>query len=106
MKDPDFKIKLLNQKPDLKSEIDKRLAEPGNTKTREEIEKDAELTWKTYVQYRACNLLHDGEVFYHESQIDFGDNQVGYSNLLNLFSQTCNEKFSQFSSSSMVPENY
>ena len=70
------------------------------------IEKDAELTWKTYVQYRACNLLHDGEVFYHESQIDFGDNQVGYSNLLNLFSQTCNEKFSQFSSSSMVPENY
>ena len=45
-------------------------------------------------------------MFYHENQIDFGDNQVGYSNLLNLFSQTCNEKFSEFSSSSFIPENY
>ena len=70
------------------------------------IEENTDLSWNTYVQYRACNLLHDGEVFYHESQIDFGDNQVGYSNLLNLFSQTCNEKFSEFSSSSFIPENY
>lgn len=70
------------------------------------IEENTDLTWNTYVQYRACNLLHDGEVFYHESQIDFGDNQVGYSSLLNLFSQTCNEKFSEFSTSIFVPENY
>ena len=55
------------------------------------IEENTDLSWNTYVQYRACNLLHDGEVFYHEIQIDFGDNQVGYSNLLNLFSHTCNE---------------
>ena len=57
MKDPDFKIKLLNQKPDLKSEIDKRLAEPDNTKTREEIEKDAELLSSLTTNYKTQFIL-------------------------------------------------
>ena len=27
------------------------------------VNKDEEIGWNTYVQYRACDLLHDGEVF-------------------------------------------
>ena len=54
------------------------------------VNKDEEIGWNTYVQYRACDLLHDGEVYYRENQLDFGDNQVSYTNLLNLFTQTCN----------------
>ena len=48
------------------------------------IDNESELNWNTYVQYRACDLLHDGEVFYRENQLDFGDNIVSYSNLLNF----------------------
>ena len=57
MKDPDFKNRLLSQKPDLKSEIDKRLAEPDNTKTREEIEKDAELLSSLTTNYKTQFIL-------------------------------------------------
>ena len=53
------------------------------------IDNESELNWNTYVQYRACDLLHDGEVFYRENQLDFGDNIVSYSNLLNFFNETC-----------------
>ena len=37
------------------------------------LSKDEALTWNSYVQYRACDLFHDGEVFYRENQIDFGN---------------------------------
>ena len=51
------------------------------------VNKGEEIGWNTYVQYRVCDLLHDGEVFYRENQLDFGDNQVSYTNLLNLFTK-------------------
>ena len=57
MKDLNFKNRLLSQKPDLKSEIDKRLAEPDNTKTREEIEKDAELLSSLTTNYKTQFIL-------------------------------------------------
>jgi len=70
------------------------------------LSKDEALTWNSYVQYRACDLFHDGEVFYRENQIDFGNNNVSYSGLLGLFSNTCNEQFSQFLESSVTPASY
>jgi len=70
------------------------------------VNKDEEIGWNTYVQYRACDLLHDGEVFYRENQLDFGDNQVSYTNLLNLFTQTCNNEFSIYQNSTKLPDSY
>jgi len=70
------------------------------------IETDSELNWNSYVQYRACDLLHDGEVFYRENQLDFGDNGVSYSNLLNFFNDTCTKEFQKFSSSSSLTQEY
>jgi hypothetical protein len=70
------------------------------------VNKDEEIGWNTYVQYRACDLLHDGEVFYRENQLDFGDNQVSYTNLLNLFTQTCNSEFSIYQNSTKLPKSY
>lgn len=70
------------------------------------VNKDEEIGWNTYVQYRACDLLHDGEVYYRENQLDFGDNQVSYTNLLNLFTQTCNSEFSIYQNSSKLPGSY
>ena len=70
------------------------------------IDNESELNWNTYVQYRACDLLHDGEVFYRENQLDFGDNIVSYSNLLNFFNETCNNEFQKFINSSTLPQDY
>lgn len=70
------------------------------------IDNESELNWNTYVQYRACDLLHDGEVFYRENQLDFGDNIVSYSNLLNFFNETCNNEFQKFTNSSTLPQDY
>ncbi len=70
------------------------------------VNKDEEIGWNTYVQYRACDLLHDGEVFYRENQLDFGDNQVSYTNLLNLFTKTCNSEFSIYQNSPKLPDSY
>ena len=70
------------------------------------IDNESELNWNTYVQYRACDLLHDGEVFYRENQLDFGDNIVSYSNLLNFFNDTCNNEFQKFTNSSTLPQDY
>ena len=70
------------------------------------VNKDEEIGWNTYVQYRACDLLHDGEVFYRENQLDFGDNQVSYTNLLNLFTQTCSNEFSIYQNSTKLPDSY
>jgi len=70
------------------------------------VNKDEEIGWNTYVQYRACDLLHDGEVYYRENQLDFGDNQVSYTNLLNLFTQTCNNEFSIYQNSLKLPDSY
>ena len=70
------------------------------------VNKDEEIGWNTYVQYRACDLLHDGEVYYRENQLDFGDNQVSYTNLLNLFTQTCNSEFSIYQNSTKLPDSY
>ena len=70
------------------------------------LDTEGELSWNSYVQYRACDLLHDGEVFYRENQLDFADNNVSYSGLLGLFSNTCNEQFIQFKNSSFIPSEY
>ena len=70
------------------------------------VDSEVDINWDTYVTYRACDLLHDGEVFYRENQLDFGDNQVGYSNLLNLFNQTCNEEFGQYQNSKLLASNF
>ena len=69
------------------------------------LSKDEALTWNSYVQYRACDLFHDGEVFYRENQIDFGNNNL-VIRPLGLFSNTCNEQFSQFLESSVTPASY
>lgn len=70
------------------------------------IDASSELNWNTYVSYRACDLLHDGEVFFRENQIDFGDNLVSYTSLLNLFTQTCNDEFEIYSKSAILSENF
>ncbi|MDC3078526.1 amidohydrolase family protein [SAR86 cluster bacterium] len=57
MKDADFKNKLLGQKPNLEAEIEKKLAETDNTKTREEIEKDAELLINLTTNYKTQFVL-------------------------------------------------
>jgi hypothetical protein len=70
------------------------------------LNQEEELSWNSYVQYRACDLLHDGEVFYRENQLDFASNNVSYSGLLGLFSNTCNEQVSKFTKSSLLPSAY
>jgi N-acyl-D-amino-acid deacylase len=57
MKDPDFKNKLLSQEPDFKSEIDAKLAEDSNNKTREEISKDVALPTKLTSNYETQFIL-------------------------------------------------
>ena len=57
MKDPDFKNKLLSQEPDFKSEIEAKLAEDGNNKTREEISKDVALPTKLTSNYETQFIL-------------------------------------------------
>jgi len=70
------------------------------------IDQEVELNWNSYVQYRACDLLHDGEVFYRENQLDFGNNNVSYASLLNLFSDTCNNEFNFYIEAKKLPESY
>jgi N-acyl-D-aspartate/D-glutamate deacylase len=57
MKDPDFKNKLLSQEPDFKSEIEKKLTEDNNNKTREEISKDVALPTKLTSNYETQFIL-------------------------------------------------
>jgi N-acyl-D-amino-acid deacylase len=57
MKDPDFKNKLLSQEPDFKSEIDAKLDEDSNNKTREEISKDVALPTKLTSNYETQFIL-------------------------------------------------
>ena len=57
MKNPDFKNKLLSQEPDFKSEIEAKLAEDGNNKTREEISKDVALPTKLTSNYETQFIL-------------------------------------------------
>ena len=70
------------------------------------IDQEVELNWNSYVQYRACDLLHDGEVYYRENQLDFGNNNVSYASLLNLFSETCNNEFNFYIEAKTLPDNY
>ncbi len=57
MKNPDFKKMLLSQEPDFESEIDKKLADKSNTKTREEITKDVQLPTKLTANYKTQFIL-------------------------------------------------
>ena len=57
MKNPDFKNKLLSQEPDFKSEIEVKLAEDSNNKTREEISKDVALPTKLTSNYETQFIL-------------------------------------------------
>lgn len=70
------------------------------------IDVESEINWSSYVQYRACDLLHDGEVFFRENQIDFGSNNVSYASLLNLFAETCNNEFTVYQNATVLPEKY
>ena len=57
MKNPDFKNMLLSQEPDFESEIEKKLADKSNTKTREEITKDVQLPTKLTANYKTQFIL-------------------------------------------------
>jgi N-acyl-D-aspartate/D-glutamate deacylase len=57
MKNPDFKNMLLSQEPDFESEIEKKLADESNTKTREEITKDVQLPTKLTANYKTQFIL-------------------------------------------------
>lgn len=57
MKNPDFKKMLLSQEPDFESEIEKKLADKSNTKTREEITKDVQLPTKLTANYKTQFIL-------------------------------------------------
>jgi N-acyl-D-aspartate/D-glutamate deacylase len=51
MEDPDFKSKLLSQEPDFKSDIESKLADEANTKTKDELLEDAKLGIKLTSNY-------------------------------------------------------
>lgn len=57
MKNPHFKNMLLSQEPDFESEIEKKLADESNTKTREEITKDVQLPTKLTANYKTQFIL-------------------------------------------------
>jgi len=59
MKDPAFKEKLLNEKPNFVSEIEKSLNDQGNTKTEEEIKEAANLGLKLISNYDTQFILGD-----------------------------------------------
>ena len=50
--------------------------------------------------------MHDGEVYYRENQLDFGDQVVGYTSLLNFLTQTCIDEFQVFKDSEAIRNNY
>ena len=70
------------------------------------VNENDNIDWNTYVQYRACDTLHDGEVFYRENQLDFGDQTVGYTNLLNFFTETCTNEFAIYKNSEFLTESF
>ena len=51
MEDPDFKSKLLNQEPDFESNIESKLADEANTKTKDELLEDAKLAIRLTSNY-------------------------------------------------------
>jgi len=57
MKDPGFKNRLLSQGPDFESEIEKKLADETNHKTREELLKDVKLASKLTSNYETQFIL-------------------------------------------------
>ena len=59
MKDPAFKEKLLNEKPNFASEIEKSMNEQGNTKSQEEIKEAANLGLKLISNYDTQFILGD-----------------------------------------------
>jgi len=101
-----------NQESDQTSEVfdigqgDVRIASLNSGDCFDLVNKDDVLEWNTYVQYRPCDLLHDGEVYYRENQLDFGDQVVGYTSLLNFLTQTCTDEFEVFKDSESIRNNY
>ena len=57
MKDPDFKTKLLNQEPDFESELEKRLADETNHKTRDELLEDVKLATRLTSNFETQFIL-------------------------------------------------
>jgi N-acyl-D-aspartate/D-glutamate deacylase len=57
MKDPDFKTKLLNQEPDVESELEKRLADETNHKTRDELLEDVKLATRLTSNFETQFIL-------------------------------------------------
>jgi len=57
MKDPDFKTKLLNQEPDFESELEKRLADETNHKTRDELLEDVKLVTRLTSNFETQFIL-------------------------------------------------
>jgi len=57
MRDPDFKTKLLNQEPDFESELEKRLADETNHKTRDELLEDVKLATRLTSNFETQFIL-------------------------------------------------